>query len=228
MKETTFLQRATDPSLYDRIGKSWIEKEARLDPNSTRYKFFEAFWKNSSKWEGSRVLDLGCGTGWLSFEILKSGAREVVGIDPSYKNINFGKMNYLGVDFRRVPFDEFKEEKFDLIVSNMVVEHICDLNSFFEKASLLLESKGEIHLTFGNFDYMKMPRKNYELNIEKMDKDSYVVETNRVEGKLVDIIRKPKVILGTALKAGLKFNKIEAVRDFDRNVVSFFMKFIKV
>jgi 2-polyprenyl-3-methyl-5-hydroxy-6-metoxy-1,4-benzoquinol methylase len=81
------LAEATNNKQYDQI--AWSEIESGLESkNGTRNFFFSVF--NKKTWKNKKVLDIGCGTGWLVNEMKKAGAKQVIGIDPSIKNITKG------------------------------------------------------------------------------------------------------------------------------------------
>ena len=67
---------------------------------------------------GERVLDVGCGTGQLTYEIAQSGAA-VLGIDSSPEMIAQARQNYPKLAFRLVDAASFRaEEPFDAVFSN--------------------------------------------------------------------------------------------------------------
>ena len=75
--------------------------------------------------KGSRVLDLGCGTGHFSEYIRKQGY-EVVGLDPSTKMLAFARENFPDIEFiegysNSLPFPD---AHFDCIVSIEVLRYL--------------------------------------------------------------------------------------------------------
>ena len=75
---------------------------------------------------GERILDLGCGTGQLTFEISESGA-EVVGMDNSPEMIEKAKANYPHLQFEVRDATNFQfDEKFDGVFSNATLHWIND------------------------------------------------------------------------------------------------------
>lgn len=70
--------------------------------------------------KGERILDLGCGTGYLTNLIAASGA-DVIGIDNSEAMIIKAKNTYPDIDFKGMSAEEFYfENKFHAIFSNAV------------------------------------------------------------------------------------------------------------
>lgn len=108
------------------------------------------------KYKVKKVLDLGCGSGWLTIFMSKYGF-EVTGIDVAKPAIDLGKqwakedganVNFLVVDLLNLPF---KEKTFDAIVCNSVIEHfrLDQAEVIFEKVNKILKPGGYF---FGCFD----------------------------------------------------------------------------
>jgi trans-aconitate methyltransferase len=75
---------------------------------------------------GERVLDLGCGTGYLASQIKAQGA-EVIGADPSPEMIAKAKFTYPDVDFVVASGADFRfDEPFDAVFSNATLHWITD------------------------------------------------------------------------------------------------------
>jgi 2-polyprenyl-3-methyl-5-hydroxy-6-metoxy-1,4-benzoquinol methylase len=77
---------------------------------------------------GPRVLDVGCGNGFLCAEFLRRGCK-VVGIDLSGQGIEVARRNHAGARFEMLPADarileNLGEDPFDVVVSTEVVEHL--------------------------------------------------------------------------------------------------------
>src|SRR5262245_17770303 len=83
---------------------------------------------------GARVLDVGCGNGFICGEFLKRGYR-AVGIDLSEQGIEIARRSYPQGRFELLPANErilsaLGEPPFDLVVSTEVIEHIYDPRSY--------------------------------------------------------------------------------------------------
>jgi len=84
---------------------------------------------NKSNQDTSRkILDLGCGRGWLSHILSKHG--EVTGIDVVKAAIDRAKELFPDVNFQKMESTELIDQghsgQFDFIVSSEVIEHIDD------------------------------------------------------------------------------------------------------
>jgi SAM-dependent methyltransferase len=81
---------------------------------------------------GRRTLDLGCGAGYGSDHLLRSGAREVVGIDLDPRNVRYAQrrwqspaLTYRVADAEALPDDL---GMFDAVVTSNVLEHLHDVD----------------------------------------------------------------------------------------------------
>ena len=90
-----------------------------------------------------RMVDIGCGNGFLLEEAIKYDWEEVFGVELSKKAINCANP-YVKKKIINKPFyaDHFLENHFDLVFSAMVVEHITDINKFFSDVKKILCSGG--------------------------------------------------------------------------------------
>jgi ubiquinone/menaquinone biosynthesis C-methylase UbiE len=75
---------------------------------------------------GESILDLGCGTGHLTYKISEAGA-DVVGLDASPEMIgqarqNFPRLSFMLSDAVRMPF----ENEFDAVFSNAALHWMLD------------------------------------------------------------------------------------------------------
>lgn len=98
---------------------------------------------------GKKILDVGCGTGALSFYLVQNGA-DVIGIDLSKNFIMFCKAEAkrlgLSVEFREMnaQMPDFPDESFDIIVGSRVIHHLPEPKLFFRETRRLLKKKGFI------------------------------------------------------------------------------------
>lgn len=103
---------------------------------------------------GGRVLDLGCGSGWLSLELARKG-QIVDAYDISSKSISlakktlkanpykegFGKINYYNKDFSNI---DFGENKYDAISGWAAFYYMPDIKEFLTKVDRALKPGGII------------------------------------------------------------------------------------
>ncbi len=98
---------------------------------------------------GERVLDLGCGTGYLTQQI-KSLDADVTGIDFSPEMIEQAKINYPEVNFAVADASDFHFDKpFDAIFSNAVLHWVKDHDAMMKCAYENLKSGGRLVVEMG-------------------------------------------------------------------------------
>jgi 2-polyprenyl-3-methyl-5-hydroxy-6-metoxy-1,4-benzoquinol methylase len=96
---------------------------------------------------GKTILDIGCGTGFISNLFALQYTSSVVGIDFS-NGVNFGKdfavkHNITNVDFIKEDFLNFKcNKKFDVIICQSVLNHMPDFDLAVQKIKNLLAPNG--------------------------------------------------------------------------------------
>jgi SAM-dependent methyltransferase len=79
--------------------------------------------------DGQRVLDVGCGTGALTGELVaRLGSAAVAAVDPSEPFVAAARARYPGVDVRRAPAEQlpFPSDAFDAALAQLVVHFMKD------------------------------------------------------------------------------------------------------
>ena len=98
----------------DQYGWAYQERELLLKP----------YLGMMGNLEGKKVLDLGCGKGWIT-KILAGRAPKVVGVDISEDMISVAEANFTAPNIEYLALDGEKVsyigEKFDLIVSSLMI-----------------------------------------------------------------------------------------------------------
>lgn len=106
-----------------------------------RYDFSARFIKDKT------VLDLGCGSGYGSRRLLDHKSKSVVAVDIDPKIINFAKKNYphkkLSFKVANATKLPFNDNKFDVVVSFEVIEHLKDYNTYIKEILRVLKPKGQ-------------------------------------------------------------------------------------
>jgi len=98
---------------------------------------------------GERILDLGCGTGYLTNYIAASGA-EVIGIDNSFDMITKAKKEYPAIEFRVQSATEFHfDQSFDAVFSNAVLHWVLGKEKAIDCIYSNLKRSGRLVLEMG-------------------------------------------------------------------------------
>ncbi len=130
-----------------------------------------ALWELLGEVKKLKVLDAGCGNGYLSRELSRRGA-EVVGVDFSETFIKYclqmESLEKLGSKFIQaslIDLKEIKDNSFDLVVSNIVMVDVSDFRKAFLEISRVLKPKGRfvwtnLHPVFGRLNSvgLKLPK----------------------------------------------------------------------
>lgn len=100
-------------------------KKAKEQPWRTRIELY-SMMNLIGDLAGKRVVDVACGEGWLTREVRKAGALEVVGIDISERMIELARWQEarepLGIEYRVEDIRaKGPQEEFDLSISNWLL-----------------------------------------------------------------------------------------------------------
>ncbi|HWI84844.1 MAG TPA: bifunctional 2-polyprenyl-6-hydroxyphenol methylase/3-demethylubiquinol 3-O-methyltransferase UbiG [Sphingomonas sp.] len=102
---------------------------------------------------GKTALDAGCGAGLLSEPLARLGAT-VTGLDAAAENIAVARLHAegqgLAIDYRVGEVGQLVGERFDLIVSMEVIEHVADPSAFIATLAGLLAEGGLLILSTPN------------------------------------------------------------------------------
>lgn len=123
-----------------------------------------------------KVLDIGCGNGYLSYDIAQK-AKEIVGIDLNEKNINFAKNHYKRCNLNFVHGDALKwlpDKKIDVIVLSNVLEHIEERVDFLSALKKKFNTKILIRVPVITRDWLTLYKK--EMGIEWRLDDTHFIE----------------------------------------------------
>ena len=96
------------------------------------------------------VIDIGCGTGWLTSRVAQF-SREIVGIDPSQKSISIAQLEHHApkIHFSALSVEQYSElgQTFDVAISNMAASSSPDLGSFIAASRKVLKKQGVYVIT---------------------------------------------------------------------------------
>jgi ubiquinone/menaquinone biosynthesis C-methylase UbiE len=98
---------------------------------------------------GKKVLDLGCGTGRLTTRLAEKGGN-VIGLDGSEGMLNVARSKNSNADYvlhdlsKTLPF---ADQEFDMVTSNLVLEHIENLDFFFSEIARVSKHDAFIYIS---------------------------------------------------------------------------------
>jgi 2-polyprenyl-3-methyl-5-hydroxy-6-metoxy-1,4-benzoquinol methylase len=104
----------------------------------------------STKLFEPRIVDLGCGAGWLAGVVGNFGP--TTGVDLSHQAVAEAAVRYPYVQFIQADILNWKYPKnsFDLVISQEIIEHVNDQRGYIEVAHGLLDEGGYLILTTPN------------------------------------------------------------------------------
>lgn len=115
------------------------------------------------------ILDLGCGTGVLSNELARKGAK-VLGVDLSSDMIKKAKESYPKISFGILNACELNfDSKFDTVFSNAVFHWIPDQRRLLKSINKALKKNGKLICEFGSEGNIKVIEDAFKHTVEKLD-----------------------------------------------------------
>jgi trans-aconitate methyltransferase len=119
------------------------------DKHNFVFKFGEDVVQLLNPRQGERILDLGCGTGYLTNLIAQAGAR-VIGIDKSPAMIDRAHAAYPDLDFRVLSATDFHfDTPFDAVFSNATLHWVLDKETAIDHIYHALRPGGRLILEMG-------------------------------------------------------------------------------
>jgi len=119
------------------------------DKHSFVYNYGEDLIELLDPKKDERILDLGCGSGQLTFKISEL-AKEVIGIDKSQEMIAYAKSKFKNLEFQVADATNFIFlKKFDAIFSNATLHWVKNYKDVIKSMYENLNDQGRIVLEFG-------------------------------------------------------------------------------
>ena len=99
------------------------------------------------RFEGKKVLDLGCGYGWHCKYAAEHGADFVLGTDISHKMLEVaGQRNSdQRIEYRHAAIEDldFEEGAFDIVLSSLAFHYVRDFGTLVKRIALWLKKDGK-------------------------------------------------------------------------------------
>ncbi|OAN48094.1 bifunctional 3-demethylubiquinol 3-O-methyltransferase/2-polyprenyl-6-hydroxyphenol methylase [Paramagnetospirillum marisnigri] len=149
---------AEEVARFTAMAEAWWDPEGKFKPlhrfNPVRLDFMRRHLcahfgrdpREMAPFQGLRLLDVGCGGGLLSEPLSRMGFA-VTGIDAGAKNIAVARLHAeqtgADVDYRVATPEQMPEsDRFDVVLSMEVVEHVPDVGEFLHQAAARLKPGG--------------------------------------------------------------------------------------
>jgi len=126
------------------------EKKFKLSHLIYKIVTFSFFDRKIEKSDGGKVLDIGCGNGWVIYEYKKKGWR-VAGLEPSKIAAEIGNTENLNIYNGTLLEAKYPDKEFDLILSNHSFEHIYNPHEVLSEVYRILKDNGKIILGIPNY-----------------------------------------------------------------------------
>jgi SAM-dependent methyltransferase len=112
--------------------------------------------------EARRVLDVGCGEGQVARLAIRGGADVVVGVDPTWAQVDVAAQRQGGAHYGRAGAGAlpFVEASFDAVVACLVFEHIRDVDGAVAEVARVLAPGGRF-LFFLNHPLLQTPNSGW-------------------------------------------------------------------
>lgn len=180
---------AADPFQYDRKELYWETEGSKESPN--RRLFLASLQPTLATVKGKKVVEIGCGQGWLGDEVKRHGG-SVVGVEPSVINAQRARNTYPSLPLVRSSLQEFATVNggFDMALMVMV-ENFRDLNGMFEKVANLLNTDGQLVSIVSDYERSIQPEGDYlpEIQMVGLNEAAIRIDSGKRFGVLCDIVR---------------------------------------
>lgn len=156
---------ASEAAHFGALASDWWDSRGssaalhRLNPPRLQYvrEQVNAHWRVDSTTftplAGKRVLDVGCGAGLLCEPLARLGGT-VTGLDAAPENIRVARdhaaQSGLAIDYRHGSVETLENERFDLVTSMEVIEHVTDPAAFIAGLARALADGGLMILSTPN------------------------------------------------------------------------------
>lgn len=137
---------------WNRVASDWQRQVGDDGDRNRRLNSDRVLWDFAGEVRGRRVLDAGCGTGYLTRKLVERGA-EAVGVDLSEKMIEIARGAAPELDWRVdsvTRLSTLPDGAFDLLVSNYVLMDVPDLESTIRSFARVLRPGGVAVVVFSH------------------------------------------------------------------------------
>lgn len=167
---------------------------------------------------GARVLDAGCGIGEYAGRFLERGAA-VVGVDASAEALATARDRFGDrAEFHRADLTEplafARDDAFDLVFCNLVLDHVEDWRPTFAEFRRLLAPDGA--LAFTTIHPVRRYRRHRDELSSYHETDSYILEWGDAGPRVVQYHRPIEEIVDSLTETGFRVAEFREIRPQDR------------
>lgn len=130
-------------AFYDELKERWLSAKDHPIALLRAENRIRIPWILSKVQKGSRVLDIGCGAGFLTHALDEAG-HTVSGIDLSESSLEIARLKSPRVDYQKADAYAlpYPNDSFDCVFAMDVLEHVDDPAQLIQEASRVLKPKG--------------------------------------------------------------------------------------
>jgi 2-polyprenyl-3-methyl-5-hydroxy-6-metoxy-1,4-benzoquinol methylase len=135
---------------------------------------------------GDRVLDLGCGDGWMTAELARAGAVPT-GIEVAQAAIDRARARHPELDVRLAPIDgpvSVEDSACDVVWASEVIEHVADTARWLSEIRRVLRPRGRLLLTTPNHSRLRLLIGGIETYSEPLGDHLHLYSTASLRGLL--------------------------------------------
>jgi len=135
---------------WDKVDDRWFSRYGEFGDVNRQHIIDPTIFKILGQVKGKRILDAGCGNGYLCRLLSKKGA-EIVGVDVSKRSIEIAeeieKKEPMNMPYQIGSICDlrmFEDDTFDLIVSNIVLDDLQDIDKAIRELHRVLKPDGKL------------------------------------------------------------------------------------
>lgn len=101
-----------------------------------------------------KILEVGCGNGWLSYQLSQMRYANVIGLDINLPELQQAERVFAAIpnlNFVYGDLDSLELEKFDIVVFAASIQYFQSFSSIIETVLERLNEKGEVHIIDSHF-----------------------------------------------------------------------------
>lgn len=142
------IERDKINSLYFKSDFNYNQEAQYL--KKTYFNYFKKYLLRTN-YKKAKVLEIGCGNGFLLEELKDNGIKNIYGLEPGKLSVDKARKdirNRIKVDILRKNI--FPKESFDIICCFHTLDHIVDINIFLKEVNRLLKINGKVFFVVHN------------------------------------------------------------------------------